>query len=89
MKIQLDKPEYPKICFAHTGDVLEIEGTLFLVCQYDIGKKYNPLASNGLYSNENPLFLVDLENGMARTMPHLSTRARNVKNIAITTVNES
>ena len=86
MKIQLSLTQHPKICFAHPGDVLEIDGSLFLVCRYDIGKPNNQLTSNGLYSNENPHFLVDLESGQARPMPHLSTRARPVWDVAVTTI---
>lgn len=84
MKVFLENP--PKVCFAKPGDVIELPdafGTLFLVCCYDLGRPRNPVASNGLYSDENPHFLVDLINGQARPMPHLSSRARIVRNVAV------
>ena len=84
MKVFLDNP--PKVCFAKAGDVIELPdepGTRYLVCRYDIGRPNPALASNGLYSNENPHFLVELVTGQARSMPHLSSLARIVKDVAI------
>lgn len=78
MKVFLDNPP-PKVCFLKPGDVIELPdepGTLYLVCCYDLGQPRNPLASNGLYSNFNPHFLVELVTGQARKMPHPSSRAR-------------
>jgi hypothetical protein len=80
------KTVYPKVCFARAGDVLELPeepGELQLVCCFDMGKPYKPLASNGLYSNENPHFLVNLKTGMAQPMPHLSSRAKPVRDVAV------
>jgi hypothetical protein len=88
MKIYLEAPQHPKVCFRKPGDVIEIGGTLFLVCRYDLGRPNNPLASNGLYSNENPHFLVDLVTGQARPMLHLSARVRHVTDVAVTTIKE-
>ena len=84
MKVFLDNP--PKVCFAKPGDVIELPdepGTLYLVCCYDLGQPRNPLASNGLYSDFNPHFLVELVTGQARKLPHLSSRARIVRDVAI------
>lgn len=83
----------PKLCFAKPGDVIRLQPehlkepdpTPYLVCIFINGKKRRaPLhASNGLYSEENPTFLVSLLSGECFAMPHLSSRVEIVKDIAI------
>lgn len=47
-----------------------------MVCRHTVDpKKRAPIgASNGLYSEENPIFLVSLESGEAVRLPHLSSQ---------------
>lgn len=87
MKIAQFPAPTPKVCLFAPGDCLRLlnkDGTvgkkLFMVCRHTIDpKKRAPIgASNGLYSEENPLFLVNLESGEAHAMPHLSAKAVRV-----------
>ena len=65
--------------------VEEPDQTPYLVCiVINEKKKRAPLhASNGLYSEENPTFLVSLLTGECIAMPHLSTRVEIVRDISI------
>lgn len=79
----------PKLCFAKPGACVqlfnsstgEIDNDLYIVCVFNqSGKRPAPaLASNGLYSDERPLFLVNLCSGEAIPMPHLSSRIQLIK----------
>lgn len=66
----------PKLCFAKPGDVISIDNEIFMVCVMNIkaARAAPLLASNGLYSEERPLFLVNVASGVAVQMPHLSSR---------------
>jgi len=93
MKIQLSPSNTIKLCHLTPGEVFRIpsrghEG-LFLLCRHDIGKQKVPKGtSNGLYSEENPLFAVNLETGETIRLPHLSSHVEIVRNVAICTVEE-
>ena len=95
MKIQLTNPNLTKLCHARPGDVFRIPSKgpgeqLFLLCRHDIGKPdlRKQHLSNGLYSEENPLFAVNLETGEASILPHLSSGVEIVRNVALCTVDE-
>jgi hypothetical protein len=86
MKICLTDYNLPKLCHAKAGDVIRIPGdlALYLVCRHDIGKKQRPkIAGNGLYSEENPMFMVNLETGEASALPHYSSRVEIVRDVAV------
>lgn len=82
----------PKLCHAKPGDCVRLpdrDGNLtdelFMVCAFPVkGKRAaRPLISHGLYDDERPLFLVSLETGLAREMPHLSSRAEIVRDVVL------
>jgi hypothetical protein len=83
----------PKLCFASPGDVVRLlddcgneQPEPFLVCVVNSGAKPMPRhASNGLYSEDRPLFLVSIATGATRAMPHLSKRVRILRDAAIIT----
>lgn len=88
MKIAQFPASTPKVCLFSPGDCLRLinrDGTvgkkLFMVCRRTLDpEKRAPIgASNGPYSEENPLFLINLESGEAHPMPHLSSRAVRVE----------
>lgn len=74
----------PKLCHAMPGDCVqllaenaEILPQLYMVCVNPLNPQNRPapkFAMNGLYSDERPLFLVNMETGQAAKMPHLSER---------------
>ena len=71
----------PKLCFAKPGDVVSIDGAFYLLCVTNNGKRPAPAqASNGLYSDERDLFLVDFATGNRHPLPHLSTRVEIHRN---------
>lgn len=92
MKIQLTNPNLTKLGHVRPGDVIrfpDVGSALYLVCRHDIGKPKAPKrASNGLYSEENPVFKVNLETGEASILPHLSSGVEIVRNVAVCTVEE-
>jgi hypothetical protein len=61
----------------------EGEPQLYMVCRFDIGKAKLRDCSSGLYTEENPLFLVSLTTGEARPMPHLSSRVEIVRDVQV------
>lgn len=84
----------PKLCHARPGDVVRIpadEGigadpALYLVAVSTAHKDKRAMRSNmshGLYDEERPLFLVNVETGEARAMPHLSSRVEIVRNVIV------
>ena len=72
----------PKLFNAKVGDIILLEDTVSelrlpcMVCEFPS----EPMGSRrsygkmGLYDNQNTLFLVEVETGRARKMPHLSSR---------------
>ena len=93
MKIQLTYPNLTKLCHVRPGEVFRIPGKgpgeqLFLLCRYDVGRAKTVLSDNGLYSEENPLFKVNLETGEASILPYLSSSVEIVRDVAICTVDE-
>lgn len=71
MKIQ--RPPYSgKLCHAKPGDVVEVSKNLYIVC-VDSPKSKDSV-TNGLYSEDGQMFLVDLATGRPCRMPHLSSK---------------
>lgn len=74
----------PKVCFAEAGQIIQLpnkdtglpEGPFYLVTVIQKGKDsaMHVMKSNGLYSNPNDHLLVDIETGVLRVLPHLSSR---------------
>lgn len=74
----------PKLCHARVGSVVSIQNEIslepefYLVCVVPKSRKVNNKPAwrggFGLYSEEKPLFLVNLQTGEALEMPHLSSR---------------
>jgi len=88
MKINIEHTYFPtKICHIKAGEVIMLPGlgpTLFMLCRHNIGKnKAHNMAGNGLYSEENPVFLIDLATGEASAVPHLSSRCARVSDLEI------
>lgn len=82
----------PKLCHAKPGDTVRLpdrEGNLldelFMVCAFPVkGKRAaRPMVLHGLYDDERPLFLVSLETGLARGMPHLSSQVEIVSDLVL------
>ncbi|MER1940483.1 hypothetical protein ABS755_07215 [Castellaniella sp. FW104-16D08] len=80
----------PKLCHARPGDVIRVTDdtgkptdTLFLVAVFNApGKRaMRDNMMQGLYDEERPLFMVNLETGEARPLPHLSSRIEFVRDI--------
>lgn len=74
----------PKLCHARPGDVIEVrpnsidktEPGMYIVAVAE-QKGARPMRSrmpHGLYDEERPLFLVNVQSGAAVAMPHLSSR---------------
>lgn len=91
MKIEdMRQHDRDKTCHLRPGDCVFLYGKdgqqipgLFIVCS--AGKMKTELGSSGLYSADVPVFLVNLETGEARDLPHLSSRlTERVK--AVTTI---
>ena len=80
MKIEdLRQHDREKTCHLRPGDCVFIYGRdgnqipgVFLVCS--AGTIKASLGSSGLYRADVPVFLVNLETGEARDLPHLSSR---------------
>ena len=80
MKVEdLRQFERDKTCHLRPGDTVFIYGKdgcqipgLYLVCS--AGPIKAQLGSSGLYRADVPVFLVNLETGEARDLPHLSSR---------------
>src|SRR5690242_4944253 len=76
----------PKLCHATPGQIIrvpEMEGK-FMVCVVNIkNKRAARNISKGLYDDERPLFIVNIETGEALAMPHLSTRVEIIDDIAV------
>lgn len=70
-----------KFCHASPGDVIQLpdELTLYLVAVdgQSTAKKGNK-SSIGLYSEERPITLVNLETGEFRKIPHLSSQVSKI-----------
>lgn len=73
-----------------TGDP---DGPLYMVCTIPNSvatwikikaRKREAQPSNGLYSEERPLWLINLETGEGEPMPHLSSRCRIVRDATLT-----
>jgi len=82
----------PKLCHFLPGDVIQLveqnadqtvlPGIYVVACFSAQSEKATRRAShamNGLYSFEDPLFLVNVETGEAIKMPHLSSRAIGIE----------
>jgi hypothetical protein len=83
---------FPKLCHARVGQCIRIHddvyphGTgLYLVCSNDArGVPSYMLPMRGLYdAAEGSLFLVCLQTGLARCMPHLSSRVEIVQDAQV------
>lgn len=80
MKIEdMRQHDRDKTCHLRPGDCVFLYGKdgqqipgLFIVCS--AGKMKTELGSCGLYGADVPVFLVNLETGEARDLPHLSSR---------------
>lgn len=88
MKINIKHTYFPtKICHIKPGEVImlpEAGDTLFMLCRQDIGKgRAHNMAGNGLYSEGNPIFLIDLATGEACPAPHLSSRCARISDLEI------
>lgn len=79
------RAELPKLCHARPGELVRLpgddgrpSGPLYLVCAAEVkGRRaLRECMTHGLYDDERPLFLVDIETGAATPMPHLSSRAQ-------------
>lgn len=74
----IDFRERPKVCHFRPGMCVRLfnedggEEGLYLV--YSVGKLGGKLGSSGLYKADVPVFLVDQQTGIARELPHLSSR---------------
>jgi hypothetical protein len=88
------RTDLPKLCHARPGDVVQIvdtegdvEPSLYLVCVFPVkGKRAGrgvELINHGLYDEERPLFLVDIETGISREMPHLSNRVQIRRDVRV------
>ena len=86
----IDFRERQKACHVRPGQCVRlysedgIEQGLYLVCT--TGKMRTDLGSSGLYKADFPVFLVDLQTGIARDMPHLSSRLLDVAKDAKITI---
>ncbi len=76
----------PKLCSAPVGSVVQIDDKTYLVCAFNPGDKRaaRPGMPHGLYDEERDLFLVDLANGEATKMPHLSSRVEIRRDAVLT-----
>lgn len=78
----LDFRDRQKVCHVCPGECVRLfskdgeEQGLFLVCS--AGELKSKLGSSGLYKADVPVFLVDLKTGVARDLPHLSSRLLEV-----------
>lgn len=71
-----------KLCHLKPGDTVRLLGSklqqkeeVYVVAVFNEPGKHaaRPLMSHGLYDEERPLFLVNLDTGEAIRMPHLSS----------------
>lgn len=87
MKIIEGTKGLSKLCHAQPGDVIRIPQfpSLYLVACFAMKgcKPARAGATNGLYSDERPLFMVDLASGEARELPHLSSLVEIVRGAAV------
>lgn len=79
-----------KLCFAKQGDVVRIPedkrgDRLYIVTVLSLPhlKKAAAEANNGLYSDERPFALVDLESWEMFPVPHLSSRVEVLEDATI------
>lgn len=79
------RSDLPKLCHARPGDVVqlvdqagEVQPPVYVVAVVDTtgARPMRAHMSHGLYDEVRPLFLVDVETGVTREMPHLSSRAK-------------
>jgi hypothetical protein len=86
--------KYVKMCWAKPGDVvrligadLQVDPAMYLVCAVGDGIKgkraARELASNGMYDDQRPLFLVNIETGILMNMTHLSGRVDIIRDVAV------
>ena len=74
----LDFRERKKVCHFRPGECVRLynkdgeDQGLHMVCS--VGKLTMKLDSSGLYKADVPIFLIDLKTGVARDLPHLSSR---------------
>lgn len=81
-----------KLCHATPGDVVHLfdsnlveDPAYYLVTAFNEPKK-RPApkhSGSGLYTDERDIWLVDLETGLAKPMPHLSSRCKIVRNASV------
>lgn len=91
MKIFRKEPKPIKMCHARPGDIIQklnsdLEPTdgLFVVGVFPAPNRApRKLGGMGLYNEDQPLFLVNLETGEAGPLPHLSSRVVIVKDMAL------
>jgi hypothetical protein len=95
--MQVISTKLPKLCFAKAGDAVQLpdesgtpSGPVFLVCTIpdQVAKTLKmkvPVGqmSNGLYSDDRPFWLVNLETGECRDMPHLSSRCAILRDATV------
>ena len=64
----------------------EVKGPLYIVAVFNApGKRaFRPGQPHGLYDDQRPLFLVNLETGEAEPMPHLSSLVFLVSDAVVT-----
>ncbi len=83
MNIDYIEGDFTKLCHAKPGQAVTLVTALmerdrhaYLVCVVPDKNKHaaRDTVSNGLYDDERKLFLVNLETGELRDMPHLSSR---------------
>lgn len=91
MTMKIIDTRLPKLCHARPGGIISLPGEngepteeLYLVCAYANGKRAGRAGMmHGLYDDARPLFLVNLANGEAIPMPHLSSRVEIVHDAAL------
>ncbi len=74
-----------KLCSARPGDAIrlldaagaELPDTYIIAVMEQKGRRaMRPNRTEGLYDEERPLFMVNLETGQAEALPHLSSRVQ-------------
>lgn len=85
----------PKLCHARPGDAVRLVSAetgeptddLFIVSvdSTSPGRPARQGMPHGLYDDQRPLFLVNLETGLAVRMPHLSSRVEIVREARVVT----
>lgn len=87
MKIIESNKGLRKLCHASPGDVIRIPGVpgIYIVSFFPM-KNCSAArngATNGLYSDECQLFIVNVESGEGSPLPHLSSSVEILRNAAL------